>query len=384
MKNLLFPILVMFTIFSMASCTDEIFDTSDNVNSRTKNSPSVGIEYINQRQAIESYKKIMLSFNKNKKNAETSVYPDYYGGCYIDENANLVVYVMGDIAMTRTSLVNVAGENIITKSCKYSFKTLNEIMEVVNSFTNNNINSPITNNIAVVSLMDKENKITVKLLDYNEQKIAEFQKMVTDSPAITFEKAEGRIKPYYGVVCPGYEILGVVGGFSLGYRAIRYGVEGYVTAGHGVKYNELIAADGIQFAKCTDWQYSGNVDAAFCESKNTVDYSNRINGTSISLGSSIQDPISGLLIYKSGKASGVTSGFLISSSTQIWTTDNVKLTDIASANYVSTYGDSGGIVYVNPYGFEGVTCGIVQGGSGSTSYFVKASNINSALGCSVY
>lgn len=55
------------------------------------------------------------------------------------------------------------------------------------------------------------------------------------------------------------------------------------------------------------------------------------------------------------------------------------------ANYYCDFGDSGGVVYTNPYGNQGYPVGIVHGGTTTiSSYFVKATNIGNALNCSLY
>lgn len=253
---------------------------------------------------------------------------------------------------------------------------------------NADVNNLIADNVVYVSLRDIDNRIAVGLLDNSTNQIDEFKRSIANSPAITFEKTERKIIPYY--ITNGYPGSGLVspaGTQTLGFRASRYGKTGYVTTAHGVQYNDNVSVNGYILGKCTERQYSGSVDAAFCEEdpNQYVTYSNQINGTSINLSSSIRNATAGMLISKSGNATGVTSGSVISTSTDatfyIGTT-SVKLTDVVETTVDADKGDSGAPAFYNT-GWQGDLVGIVAGG-GYYAYLVKASNIASALGCQIY
>lgn len=382
MKNFYFLLLTLGVVF--ASCTNEFENIADDSQAYVPNSPARVVKYVDQHQAIKAFNKLQEVFVEERvQTKSTNAYPSYYGGCYIDENANLVVCITGDSISARAKIGNMLGKNVITKYCKYSYQQLKDIMAQISRFADNNPGNPIIDNLAVISLRDKENNIVVKLLDCSEQKLSEFKAQVVNSPAVVFEEVAERVSTYASP-CPGMKILANGGGGSLGYRVTRMGEVGYISSAHGVDLYDYVAVPTIgMFAYCTMWQYSGSVDASFLQDR-ASDYSPIIEGTSIRLDAYAQNVFTGLNVYKSGDATGVTSGWVTSSSTEIFTSDNVRLTDVAESNYNSAQGDSGGIVYCDVYGGAASIAGIVEGGNSVHSYFIKATNINAAFNCIPY
>lgn len=388
MKNLLLTKIVLaISMLITVSCSDKLDEPIINGGVSEEDNSS-NVEFVDQNLALESYKNLMLSFESNKTKSANGDYPDYYGGCYIDDNANLVVYVTNDSLNTKSSLPISNDANVVIKSCDYSFNELHAVKKTISDFLNADVNNSIADNVVYVSLRDIDNRIAVGLLDNSTNQIDEFKRSIANSPAITFEKTERKIIPYY--ITNGYPGSGLVspaGTQTLGFRASRYGKTGYVTTAHGVQYNDNVSVNGYILGKCTERQYSGSVDAAFCEEdpNQYVTYSNQINGTSINLSSSIRNATAGMLISKSGNATGVTSGSVISTSTDatfyIGTT-SVKLTDVVETTVDADKGDSGAPAFYNT-GWQGDLVGIVAGG-GYYTYLVKASNIASALGCQIY
>lgn len=378
--------LVLAIAFAMLGCSDVMEDVLPHEIS-FENSPTYGVKYVDQQQALEAYRNLMEGMIGTQVETKGSKvkYPDYYGGCYIDENNKLVVYTIGDFVQTKSSVLNMAGKDVVVKAGKYSFQNLTDIMEKIGKFSSDEKNKFVMENIASVSLMDIQNYIMVKLYDCNEQKIDEFKSNIIDSPAIVFEKEDESLDLYAGVnVCPGMTIHTTVP-FSLGYRVSRGGEIGFITAAHGVNLGQKIGEgplSGLAFATCTYRQWSGTVDAAFCLADNDIidSYSNIIKYTSLPLGNAYGTILAGTTVYKSGyKTQNITS---TNSQTTI---DGITITDLAMANYYCGFGDSGGVVYTNPYGNQGYPVGIVHGGTTTiSSYFVKATNIGSVFSCNLY
>ena len=390
MRKLLFKCSVLAVVFMMAGCSDVMDDVSPQ-NLSFENSPTYGVKYVDQQQALDAYHNLMEGMTGGQIQTKSSEinYPDYYGGCYIDENNKLVVYTIGDIVQTKSAVVSMAGSDVIIKSGKYSFQMLSDIMKKIGIYSSEEKNKSIVDNIASVSLMDIQNCIVVKLYDCSEQRIDEFKSNVVESPAIVFEKQEKPLELYAGVnVCPGMTIHTTVP-FSLGYRVSRGGQIGFITAAHGVSMGQKIGegiSTGLAFATCTYRQWSGTVDAAFCVGDNDIidSYSNIIKYTSLPLGNTYGTILAGTAVYKSGYKTQNTSGMITSTNSQT-TIDGITITDLAMANYYCDFGDSGGVVYTNPYGNQGYPVGIVHGGTTTiSSYFVKATNIGNALNCSLY
>ena len=337
-----------------------------------------------QSKASESYLKLNESFGKVEER-KADDYPEYYGGSFINYDGKLVIYVKGDIADHKNDFVKKVGnDDIIFEPCKFSFKELTQTMDTINAYKLKNADSPICANINSYAFMDGENRIVVQLDEYNDEQIAAFKKQIVDSPAIEFKQAIGKFQDEINVN-PGSSITSGGSGGSVGYRARRNGVNGIITAGHLAALNADVQKNGTTFARCTARQYSGSVDASFCEITNSnYTPTNTLEGTSNTLSTTISEPGAGTVINKIGAATGHTSGKIISTNASV-TVGGVTFTNLTSADYGSASGDSGCIVYsyISSTNTR-LTLGIHKGALGSTRYYVKANQINSALGTSRY
>jgi streptogrisin B len=182
------------------------------------------------------YDKLMDSFEKTE--TDELIYPDYYGGAYINDNGNLVVCAVAENAKEQKAALksiqeDVGSSDFEVKYVTYSYNALEEMMELLNEYKQNNPDSQITKNSFGHYLSDRDNTIVVELSDVNDEMISLFQKEVTDSPMITFVNSGGQ-----GVNCatPNSErginnnSLGISS--STGYRAMTniVGAIGFVTA----------------------------------------------------------------------------------------------------------------------------------------------------------
>lgn len=231
-------------------------------------------------------------------------YPDYYGGSYIDNDGNLVVYVKADneTIKQRTNLLSsLANSNDIKyKQADYSYNILNSIMNKLNEYKLNNNNNNIANNFNSYYISDIENAVIVNLEDINEEKINEFKKNVVESPAIIFKKASGENIDQISVNC-GEKITSSRGSASLGYKAKIGTTVGFFTAGHAAYVGDIVKHDGTDIGECTKSQYGGTVDAAFFKVNSSTTITNIINGTSNTLSTQISEPGVGTTINFNGQ-----------------------------------------------------------------------------------
>ena len=333
-----------------------------------------------QGKASEAYSKLNESFGKVEER-KSDDYPDYYGGAYTNKDGQLVIYVKGDINKYKNDFMNRAGiDDIIFKTCEYSFKELTRIMDDMNAYKLENKDNSTAKNFNSYALMDAENRVVVELDEYNDEQITTFRKQVIDSPAVEFKQANNKLIVEINVN-PGSQISIYSGSSgSMGYRARKNGQNGLVTAAHLAWQDCYIYFNGVNIATCTTRQNSGSVDAAFCQITNSnYTPSNTINGTSNTLSTTISEPGVGTVINKVGASTGHTSGTIISTNATATTDMGVTLTNLTSANYSSAAGDSGCIVY-SVVGSSRYTLGTHVGAAGSTRYYTKANKINSALG----
>ena len=340
-----------------------------------------------QEDSYLNYENLMNYF-KTTTNSVDNPYPDYYGGSYIDDNGDFVIYIKetgaSKVASTQISSAGLKENDFIVRRANYSYNELNSVMDTLNAFKLNNPDDPIANNFNIYWLSDKDNQIIVELDEMNEAQIERFKKNVIDSPMIIFKESSG--KPVKEVnVNPGQKISTSSASGSMGYRAKRNNVVGIVTAGHLASLNTQININGTNIGKVTARQESGSVDAEFIEITNSnYKPTNTLNGTSNVLSTTTSQPGVGTVINKSGFSTGATSGKVLATNVTV-TLDGITHTNLTSADYSSSAGDSGGIVYsyvssTNTRYTLGIHCAAV----GSTRYYIKADEINSALGTSRY
>lgn len=337
-----------------------------------------------QENAAAAYDELMASFSTTYSNFGEKVYPDYYGGSYINDDGKLVVYVTD--GMRRPAALS-DNADVIYVPCTYSYNELLSVMDTLNDYKFSHPNDTVANNFNEFGLYDSENRVIVKLDDLSDESVKEFKENVCDSDVIEFEPGSGPAKAEVNVNA-GDKISYSGGSASIGYRVKRNGVVGFVTAGHAadsegksIKYNDTA------FASCEKSQRKGNVDAAFCKITNSsYSLTNTLSGTSNTLSTTISEPGVGTVINKIGMTTGHTYGKILSTNVTVTFASGDTISNLTSADYDSGAGDSGGVVY-SYIGATGarLTLGIHTGaGDDGTRYYTKANEINAAFGTSRY
>lgn len=371
-----------------------------------------------QTAAYGNYERLMKSFEKNslrtlavsavtKENSSSTdtdgtvvsddmVYPDYYAGSYTDTDGNFVVYTTEEEDSISPRKKQIAHENVleevegaldndnfILKEAEYSYNELNDVMDKLNEYKLSRDNA-ISNNFNTYWLSDEDNCVYVELDDYSIGSIKEFKENVCSSNSIKFLHSMDEFEKEKNINA-GREISCNGAGGSVGYRAKRDGKTGFITAGHMGSKGNAIKIGGTTVGKITARKESGSVDAAFVQVTNS-DYTpvNILNGTSNKLSTTISEPGVGTVINKLGMKTGATTGKVISKNATI-TLDGITHTNLTSASYSSDHGDSGGTVYsyissTNTRLTLGIHCGRKDG----KAYYIKANQINKALGTSRY
>ena len=340
-----------------------------------------------QDSAAMAYDTLMDSFSNPDVKSGGKIYPDSYGGAYINDDGQLVVYVTDE---TQTPEVLSDNPTVIYAPCTYSYNELQSIMDELNAYKANHPDDAIAANFNEFGLYDSENRVIVKLDDLSEERIEEFKENVCDSDAIVFQQGNGPVGTDANLNA-GLKIFYSNGSASMGYRVKRNGVVGFVTAGHAAnsvgKSIRYGSSTGTIFASCQATQQRGNADAAFCAITNSS-YSptNTLYGTSNVLSTTISEPGVGTVINKIGAATGHTSGKVVSTNVTVTFSNGSTISNLTAADYTSAPGDSGCVVY-SYIGSTGarLTLGIHTGASSNgIRYFTKANEINAALGTSRY
>lgn len=342
-----------------------------------------------QESACEAYDEMMNSFPQSRLTGE-KIYPNYYGGSYINDSGQLVIYVT-DITNTPAVLSDNDSSTVTYQQCDYSYNELNELMDILNSYKLQNPDDSIAQNFNHYALLDAENRIEVSLDDYSAVRIQEFKENVSASDAIIFVEAEVPMEKY--ALNPGGEVSSHLYGSyysvgSIGYRATRNGKKGIVTAGHVIGANKSLykgVGESVIGTCLVSVEDNASYDAAFCEITDTNSLSNTLYGTSNVLSTVISEPGVGTVVNKIGASTIHTSGKITSINATITYTNGVTLTNMTEVALYSEHGDSGGIFYsyVSSTNTR-YTLGIVTGGNGTITSYSKANEINKGLGTSRY
>lgn len=121
-------------------------------------------------------------------------FPEVYGGAYIGDSGKLIVYIIGDFDKGKSAIAKIIGsKNFIAKPGRYSYNTLNKLMNELNAFLLTKPKSAINANFTMACVRDDKNQIIIELEELTDSKIDEFKRMVMDSPAIVFKKSSGRV-----------------------------------------------------------------------------------------------------------------------------------------------------------------------------------------------
>lgn len=346
--------------------------------------------HLKESKSAMQYEKLMNSFEETE--TDKLIYPDYYGGAYIDDNGEFVVCAVAENAKEKQSNLKSIKENInssdfVVKNVTYSYNELEDMMEFLNEYKQSNHNSKITENWSGHFLSDRDNAIFVELNGMDDELISLFRKEVTDSSMITFINSGAQ-----GVNCanlnPGRIInnptIGISG--SMGYRARNDGKIGFVTAAHVGFMGDIIKGKSSTIGKVTARQNWGSVDASFVEITSEHNPTNILDGTDVTLSTSIKNPSQGSTVHKRGATTGHSSG-VIRSTNASKEFDKSLFTNLTLTSLNADSGDSGGIVYyIETSGASATryTSGIVKGLDNNGTYYTKASLINSALGIKRY
>lgn len=283
------------------------------------------------------------------------IYPDYYGGGYLDIDGNVVVLVKGDKdkyvgEFQRRTL----SSNVVVKECLYSY---NELVQFNELLTEKFMDEALREGLHWTSVgIDTEaNRIVVGIVGCTERAVANFRSMVLDSDVVIFkEGGEGVLDSSVDL---GGNISYLNAGGSLGYRARGTDGSGFVTAGHCVpKVDGFVYIDGSYGADCKKTQYAGSFDGAFCVLRSGYSVSNVTKYGRVTVKAELV-PLANLkntTIVMEGRSTAKASSGVVSSvsESQTFTKDlpgigNKKYTvsNLIYSSYPSAGGDSGGIVY---------------------------------------
>ena len=309
----------------------------------------------------ETYEACKLGEGKVELKAED--YPDYYGGAYINDDGDLVVHVVGELAPCQAKVEKIIQhtDGYIVKQARYSYKELLGLKEYLDELEMNEEQKEVCANITGYGPSDKDNLFLVEMNVLDEAHIAAFKKHISDSEMVMFRQGsfdveETTIRPGRGITRNNTNA-----GSSLSFRATRNvaaghqgpPTPGFVISGHAARN---AGGNGNQFrlngtnttiiGTVAAWQVSGGTDAAFCSRRNGITLSNLIHQNGRVLNSATNVAPQGATVWLAGRnnLSSVRRGEVLNANFTSNPSNLVRLTG-ARANYSSSAGDSGGLIY---------------------------------------
>ncbi|MCC2600309.1 hypothetical protein [Sphingobacterium sp. FBM7-1] len=369
------------------SCSDNFLDGfsgADNVESHYSE------QFMkNQEQALSQYRQLLDSFDdvplkaksgKGKRAQTDKIYPESYGGAYIDGDGKLVICVTDSSTNARSFSHYVNDSNTRLKATQYPLNTLKDVMERMNAHIKEHPDGAIAKNIDFFAIDEQANRVIVDVKQLDKGYEVRLRNLIADASCVVFQDKHGSFDELASTsLQSGAEIVANSSGqgFSLGIRASLDSEEGFITTGHAAwEEGESVKYDGDVFAKLVNFQNSGSVDAAFCE---ITDSDFEVNA---SAGGSIGTEAVGVKV--------VARGYNNTAYGEIWYT-NVSsngLTNMSAFAFDSgstlTNGDSGGGVFVRAGGVLGVIKGKgSEPGQTNLCIYSKASKIQDALGVTI-
>jgi len=370
------------------------------------------------------------SFPTNR--AGHRMYPDAFGGTYIDDYGNLVLLLVSDVADIGDMATHARSTDISTRYVDFSHAELLQVFETIYYFLRDNWEDTtclVVANIDSVSIDVIYNRVNVSLIDMSEYSVEQFNALVVEHPSLVFVQSVNCDAGGYVVsechmtVCateqllersvshtvrPGNAILRSIpnhGNFrqSIGFRATRNGHTGFVTTMHGPeldygndirRHRPLQRFDTFFFGGgVTDQHYIGWVDASNAATDSVfviLELRHSIVNTGIAgtgtnvIGAEImRNPQRGHPVTRfsqGGTTSPVSSMGSIMETHHIHNVAALGPVQTILASYTSIGGDSGGIILSHNLHVAGIHVGRVANTPTAHSAFSRAERIVRYLG----
>ena len=170
-------------LIKLRECSD--FYVSE-FKSKVINSPMISFMKSRGRLKEQATYKSMDTFGYSHNVSDSIVYPDYYGGSYI-EDGKLIVYIVKGNNEKVPQLLK-SDPVIVIKECEYSYNELLKATNEVSEFmvSEKNTENPIREKLSSCSLSETFNRVEVYVSDLSPSFISDFKKQVSNSPAIKF------------------------------------------------------------------------------------------------------------------------------------------------------------------------------------------------------
>lgn len=331
-------------------------------------------------QSQEQYRDLMTSFGFEDALTDI-VYPDNYGGAYINDDGILVVTTTEHSINRAANISSALSGTYIMDTVEYSYNKLNALKEDVDNaleifyanksaFTEDE--ASLLESIVQLYVSQKDNAVVIGISGLSDEKVSRFNDMFGSSHAYTFIEG-GHTTPTAIALKGGIKVWLENGdGASIGWPVYFYDnngkvCKGFISAGHAYDVGDVAYVNGVEVGECVKSKFSGKVDAAIIKITNAdFSMSNKVAYSNDTLSNTKNVLVAeGETIYKSGATSEYRSGTVIATNATINYKDfGVTIRNTLVTDALNLPGDSGGVVYCK-YGGQFFAIG---SSSGSTTY----------------
>ena len=187
-------ILISLLVVSLLSCNQQ--KRNDTSNTTGDSTSEVNSIKQNNQFSLVLHDKLMNHFSEDwiERESDPDLYPDYYGGSFIDNNGIFVIAVTSNTENVKELLKEaLETDNFKVESVRYSYKEMLRVMDSIDEFL---VDSSISSDhIVLVHFAGAypdvmENRVKVLLTDMNQNIISSFKRDVTNSQLVIFEQGE--------------------------------------------------------------------------------------------------------------------------------------------------------------------------------------------------
>lgn len=194
MKQLIYFLSISLLLIGLNACNHQ---KDNNLNQNSEGySEASNPTTVQKIDATLLHDKLMSSFSDDwiERESDPDLYPEYYGGSYVDNNGNFVIAVTGNADRNREALKEILNtENFRIETVSYSYRQMMKVMDEIDNFlVSSNIpdNHPMLEKFAGAYPDVMDNRVKVLLTEINNDIINSFKRDVTNSPLIVFEQGE--------------------------------------------------------------------------------------------------------------------------------------------------------------------------------------------------
>jgi hypothetical protein len=187
-------ILISLLVVSLLSCNQQ--KRNDTSNTTGDSTSEVNSIKQNNQFSLVLHDKLMNHFSEDwiERESDPDLYPDYYGGSFIDNNGIFVIAVTSNTENVKELLKEaLETDNFKLESVRYSYKEMLRVMDSIDEFL---VNNSIPNDHLVLTHFAgaypdvMENRVKVLLTEVNQDIINSFKRDVTNSQLVIFEQGE--------------------------------------------------------------------------------------------------------------------------------------------------------------------------------------------------